>query len=107
MRNEKSESIASDISDKARDMFPELCEARSEEEFEMYSYGNAAEEFWRSMAYNLTEKGLTENQIKELFQSKYMRWMFDQMTDEMDSLTKSLIENDRNNMLEYGLSLEK
>jgi hypothetical protein len=60
----------------------------------MYSYDLAGSEFWKSMCYVAAKKGMTDTQIEELLCSKYMRWMFDKVTNEFDELCEKLLSKD-------------
>jgi hypothetical protein len=70
-----------DITGKIGSMFPQVTE------WPMYSFTRPACAFWQGLANGLAEQGKTEEQIKEILQSKHMRWLFDgQASEQIEAL---------------------
>lgn len=63
-----------------------------ENPFPMYSHNNPTNAFWRGFVRKLMVDGLTDEQVQNLLQSKYMRWMFDADSDKIEGLGEQMVE---------------
>lgn len=48
-----------------------------EVEWPLYSYDCPSARFWHGFALGLHARGFTDRQVRDILQSKLMRWMFD------------------------------
>ena len=62
-----------DISDKVGPLLQETEKA----DWPMYSYHYPARAFWQGMFRGLRDAGLPKSEVKDILQSKLMRWAFD------------------------------
>ena len=65
-----------DITDISATVGP-LYPVNHDAEWPMYSYDRPATAFWQGIVDGLANEGFTDTQIKEVLQSKLMRWLFD------------------------------
>ena len=65
-----------DITDISATIGPLHC-VNHDPQWPMYSYNCPASAFWQGLVDGLANEGFTDTQIKEVLQSKLMRWLFD------------------------------
>jgi len=96
MSEVKIPTIASRVENmcaRAYDMFPQKHEESklTENPFPMYSYERAGCVFWSGFIEELMERGLRDEDVEALLQSKQMRWMFDEHSQKLADFAKTLV----------------
>jgi len=71
--------------------------------WEMYSFERAAYEFWNGLANGLRTGGLDDDEIRDVLQSKLVRWLFDHEGEQVEALGRRMGKRLAREVIEEGL----
>lgn len=92
MTNQSNESIAEHLCCMAYQLYrePPKRVLKDDVQFSMYSYDRIVQQVLHGMILNMLERGLNENEVVEVLQSKQVRWELDNNDDMLIEVGKKL-----------------